>query len=615
MLSPRLILALAVALLAAWWGHGMALPPAPLPANAPPTAFSATRAMADVRAIGMRPHPLGTADSSRVADYLVRRLQALGMIAEERSYLVDDSTALHIARWSGGLVIPNELTDVVGVVPGRDRTKPALLLMAHYDTVWGSPGAADDSAGVASILEIVRAIRARGRPARDVIALFTDGEETGLSGAKAFWAGGGLAARVGLVINLESRGAGGRAIMFETGARNGDLMKVFGASVPHPVANSLATFAYKKMPNNTDFSVPRDRGLPGLNFAFLGRAAYYHSPLLTIDRLDPATVQDMGGQALGIASALAFAPALPGRSADATFFDIGGGRFVRYTPGTGWLVVLAAAGLVGFAWWRARPARRAIATGVVTGLWVMAHAVLVLTWLNQLSGAGKASNYYDRLAALPRLETQAWLALLAVGVAGFALRRMRPRWIAVLPALILAILARTTGAPGLMVWPAAIVGMLAGLFAPANEETGIERWIGLVALSVALSALVQIAAAPAAWVLAWPTLVVALALAVSSLAPGLAPIVAAIAVLVMAPPLIAFAHFLMLGLGAPTPQVLMVAIPSLFAALWPLARMRWGQGVSIAVAVLLVAGVALALQVRTDPMAQTVPAYSLVDPT
>jgi len=43
---------------------------------------------------------------------------------------------------------------------------PAVALMAHYDSVPASTGASDDAAGVASALEIVRAIKARGVPAR-----------------------------------------------------------------------------------------------------------------------------------------------------------------------------------------------------------------------------------------------------------------------------------------------------------------------------------------------------------------------------------------------------------------------------------------------------------------
>ena len=53
-------------------------PPHPAPASAPASAFSATRAMADVRAIGYVPHPAGSAEHERVRRYLVQRLGQLG---------------------------------------------------------------------------------------------------------------------------------------------------------------------------------------------------------------------------------------------------------------------------------------------------------------------------------------------------------------------------------------------------------------------------------------------------------------------------------------------------------------------------------------------------------
>src|SRR4030095_13652037 len=72
-------------------------------------------------------------------------------------------------------------------------------------------GPADAIMGVAASLEPVRAIKARGVPARDVMVLFTDGEEAGLLGANHFFRRDPLAKRVGLVFKLEARGGGGRA--------------------------------------------------------------------------------------------------------------------------------------------------------------------------------------------------------------------------------------------------------------------------------------------------------------------------------------------------------------------------------------------------------------------
>ena len=128
------------------------------------------------------------------------------------------------------------MENLVGVLPGKDRAAPAVALMAHYDSVPASTGASDDAAGVASALEIVRAIKARGVPARDVIVLITDGEEAGLLGADAFFARDPLAKRIGFVFNMDVRGSAGRVQMFQTGDRNGGAIRLLMANTPRPVA-------------------------------------------------------------------------------------------------------------------------------------------------------------------------------------------------------------------------------------------------------------------------------------------------------------------------------------------------------------------------------------------
>lgn len=60
----------------------------------------------------------------------------------------------------------------------------ALLVMAHYDSVPLSPGACDNAAAVAILLELARVLRSEP-PARPVILAFTAAEEVGLAGAEA----------------------------------------------------------------------------------------------------------------------------------------------------------------------------------------------------------------------------------------------------------------------------------------------------------------------------------------------------------------------------------------------------------------------------------------------
>src|SRR5919198_2687774 len=167
--------------------------PDPVPASAPPTAFSSARALAHVRAIAARPHPMGSPANAAVRTYLVEELSTLGLKPE-----VQKATAVTCCSHSGafGAGTPQ---NVLARLDGTAKGGKAFLVVAHYDSVSTGPGASDDGAGVAAMLETIRALKA-GPPLRhDVIFLFTDGEEPGMLGARAFVNGHPWAKDVGVV--------------------------------------------------------------------------------------------------------------------------------------------------------------------------------------------------------------------------------------------------------------------------------------------------------------------------------------------------------------------------------------------------------------------------------
>lgn len=69
--------------------------------------------------------------------------------------------------------------------PGTDKDAGAILVGAHYDTVYFSPGADDNASGVAVTLEIARLFGSHPT-ARTLQLVFFDKEEAGLLGSKAF---------------------------------------------------------------------------------------------------------------------------------------------------------------------------------------------------------------------------------------------------------------------------------------------------------------------------------------------------------------------------------------------------------------------------------------------
>jgi hypothetical protein len=599
--------ALAVAVLAS-------RPPPSLAADAPAQAFSARRAFAEVREIARAPHPTGSAENARVRAHLAGRLSAAGLTVALQPVPLSGPARERLRAWREPDA--TQAVNVIAVLPGLDHTVPAVAVMAHYDSVAGSPGAADDGAGVAAALEIARALRAHPPLQRDVVVLLTDAEELNLDGARGFFAAHPLARRIGMVVNLEARGGAGRALMFETGPGNGAAIALFARAVDRPSAQSLAVLIYRLMPNSSDFTVARDRGLAGFNIAFMGGAGLYHSPLATPDRLDLGSLQHLGGQALDLVRALALAPAIPARAPDAVFADLLGLKLALYAPWVGWALLALAAGLVAVAAARAARAgaldRRAIPGGAARLLSLMLHAALALHLANLVSGAG--GGYFDRLAAIPRLEAQAGVLALAVLLAALGLSRPTPRWLAAAPALLLTAAAMMLGGTSPVFAGLGLVAAGLATLTPARASTGPAGWVGALILLLAFAAAVQAAAPAAAPLLAWPLLA---ASAAAALATALDPAVrssralwpvAAVAA-VAGGQVLALAHFAFLGVGPDMPAA-MAAFAVLIAALvWPLVPAGGGRPTLAVLAVLAVVGLGLAASVRFDPPAASVPTY------
>ncbi len=392
-------------------------PPGPRPADAPATSFSAIRAMADVRIIAQRPHVTGSVENAMVRDHIARRMAALGMEVSTSTGLIDAKGTKRLNRWSGRNDPPARLVNLIGILHGKNRILPAVVLMSHHDSVWGSPAAADDSAGVAASLEAVRAIRAAGQPERDLIMLVTDGEELGLQGARQFWATHPLRNQIGAVINMEARGGGGRTTLFQTSHGNGAAVQVYADAVDHPGASSLAAFVYSVLPNDSDLTPVIKHDYAAYNFAFIGRSGLYHSPLATPENLDQGSLQDMGGQVLDLANALLKAPTLPGKTVDVVFFDLFGRTTLAYPIWLGWVMMLLAGG--GLFWIVRQDGRAELGAGAGRMLALILGSALAFFVLNRLSLGLEPANYYDRLAAIPRLEVMVALAALAAFLALF----------------------------------------------------------------------------------------------------------------------------------------------------------------------------------------------------
>ncbi len=417
-LTPFVIVALLVAAFAA--------PPPALPVDAPPDVFSAGRALKDVRGLTSsgKPHPAAhydgsprtpeeVADHDRARDWVMGRLRDLGL-----------SPSVQKGNACGRFTcadVENVVARVDGAEPG-----PAVMLVAHYDSTPFGAGAADDGAGVSSILETVRALRAGPPLRRSLIVLIDDGEEMGLLGARLFSKEHPWAKDVGVVVNFEARGSSGQAAMFETSQDNGWLIGTFARAVDRPVASSVIYAMYKRLPNDTDLSIFKQAGKQGLNFAFADHVYNYHTAHDTEAELDPRSLQHMGDQALAVSRALLAAETLSPPVPDAVYFDLFSLGLVRYPASWSGPLSLLGAAAAAYTLFMALRRRRtsggrlALATAVVLGSVVAAGAagIGLGALLKKLRfpdvGTGPLAMRAmmgDRHALAP------WLALVAAGAA------------------------------------------------------------------------------------------------------------------------------------------------------------------------------------------------------
>jgi hypothetical protein len=301
--------------------------PDPVAASAPPERFSSARALEHVRVVAAAPHPMGSPQNEAVRRYLVEELSALGLRAE-----VQDATAV---RFGLDGLVAGKPKNVVARVEGEGGGEDAFLVVAHYDSVPTGPGASDDGAGVAAMLETARALKAGPLLKNDVILLFTDGEERGLLGAQAFANDHPWASDVSVVLNLEARGNTGAARLFETSDDNGWIMGQFAEAVPYPMANSGSTAGYKLSGSDTDLTVFMDAGVPGLNIAYLEGLTHYHTRLDTVEELDERSLQHLGSYTLALTRQFGNANLDQPKAPDAVFFTILG--FMVHYP-SGWAI-------------------------------------------------------------------------------------------------------------------------------------------------------------------------------------------------------------------------------------------------------------------------------------
>jgi Peptidase family M28 len=427
-------------------------PPAPVPATAPATQFSADRAWTHLERIATSgPTPVGSTTGDAVRDYLVAELTRLGLQPD-------------VQRGTGSVVFGPNVTagraeNVISTIPGTAPTG-RLLLAAHYDSTFSGPGAADDKASVAAILEAARALTSGPRPRNDVMLLLTDAEEPGMVGAAAYVNGHPDGRLPAVVLNWEGPGNAGSSIVFQASPGAAGVVSAFAADAPYRIGSSLFPTITELMGSHTDLNVLGEAGYEGLSFGFNDGRAYYHSSQDTVENLDRASLQQHGENLLALARSFGDRDLPPLFSdVDVTYFTLFG-LVVRYPSAAALALALIALAAVATL---AVLARRQgtvtlprLAAGAGAGLLLVVAAAAaakglweVLLWLRPGYGSIPLAEPYQ-----PGLYRWAlWVVTAAVVLIWFLLLRGR--------------VGDTGLAIGGLLWPT-LLGVLLALTAPAT---------------------------------------------------------------------------------------------------------------------------------------------------
>lgn len=101
--------------------------------------------------------------ASQIGDRNVIAYSQLGAAAEfiEARFSESGYAVKHLPYEVAGKTCENLEVEI----PGQDPAGEVVVVGAHYDSVWGCPGANDNASGVAALLELARAFRA-AKPSR-----------------------------------------------------------------------------------------------------------------------------------------------------------------------------------------------------------------------------------------------------------------------------------------------------------------------------------------------------------------------------------------------------------------------------------------------------------------
>ncbi|MGR4863028.1 M20/M25/M40 family metallo-hydrolase [Caulobacter sp. LARHSG274] len=190
-----------------------------LAAAAPVAPGPGAHALDDVRILSaddMQGRGVGTPGGAKARAYILQRFGQIGLAPQGGRFERPFSFKTKWGKTVQGV-------NLVARIPGASSSDKVLVVTAHYDHlgIKGGQiynGADDNASGVAGLLAVAEAFRARP-PAHTVLIVALDGEESGLKGAKALVADPPAPlATIGLDVNFDMISKNAKGELYVSGA-------------------------------------------------------------------------------------------------------------------------------------------------------------------------------------------------------------------------------------------------------------------------------------------------------------------------------------------------------------------------------------------------------------
>lgn len=317
--------------------------------------FVAKRAMSTlIKLANLGPRPVGSYENEQLAfnilkteiDDIINKVDTINDI-EMYNQKVTGSFILNMKNWKY-LLSYEDLKNIVVKINPKQGLNDAILLNCHYDTVPAGPGVSDNGVNCAVMVELLRILSKTPNLKRPIIFLFNGGEEIMLQASHGFVTQHPWSKSAKYIINLDSCGAGGREILFQTTKADSYLVDLYARTVPHPYGQVIGEELFQSgiIPSDTDFRIFRDFGnMSGLDLAHYKNGYVYHTKHDDLNQIGPSVLQNTGENLFALAKAMSQHNVTTGTRSKYVFFDVFGVYMFSYTELSGafanFIIVLA----------------------------------------------------------------------------------------------------------------------------------------------------------------------------------------------------------------------------------------------------------------------------------